>query len=130
LLGSSQEVGRASPSPASNALCSSPGERQIEALRAVSSILARGTNFFRKKSADPLDTHRDFCYYIRMMQRGATMNMVIKFDDDCHNFKIPENLVDRFDYLMEKVVRAKPRTEARYDAESVFNNEFFDFMEG
>lgn len=56
--------------------------------------------------------------------------MITKKDDDGHTYKIPEQLENRFDELMDATLNVKFATPEWYDAVDVFNGEFFGYMVG
>lgn len=55
---------------------------------------------------------------------------VFRKDNDGHKFVVPANLADRFDELFNHYCEQKYGTEAYWDAEAAFNNEFEEYMVG
>jgi hypothetical protein len=51
-------------------------------------------------------------------------------DNDGHRFKVPTDLLDRFDDLFDRYCKAKRFTDEYYDLEAQFNNEFERYMVG
>ena len=51
-------------------------------------------------------------------------------DDDGHKFLVPEDLLSRFDELLDKLLSTKRFTQEYYDLEADFCNEFQQYMVG
>ena len=58
------------------------------------------------------------------------MVTVIKFDNDGHKFKIPAEKVVEFDQMYNHYIEQKKGTEAYWDAEADFNNNFEKYLVG
>jgi len=55
---------------------------------------------------------------------------VIKMDNDGHRFEVPVELEARFNELFEFYIQQEWLSEAYYDAEAAFCNEFEQYMIG
>lgn len=51
-------------------------------------------------------------------------------DNDGHRFNVPENLLERFDDLLNRYTRAARFSDEYYDLEAEFCNEFEEYMVG
>ena len=51
-------------------------------------------------------------------------------DNDCHKYLIPEDLLARFDELLEKLESVRRPSAEYYDLDAQFGNEFQKYMVG